>query len=65
MVFGTALLTNIINICKERDLKSLSLEVNQNNLTAIHLYKKFGFKSVGLRKNYYQNNDGILMKLYF
>lgn len=42
--------------------KSMSLEVKEDNLTARHLYKKYGFKEVAIRKNYYQGKDGILME---
>ena len=59
---GNLLLTNLVSICKKLNLSSLSLEVNENNLPAIHLYKKFGFKQIGVRKNYYKGKDGIIMK---
>lgn len=39
----------------------ISLEVCENNFGAIELYKKYGFKSVARRKNYYGEFDGILM----
>lgn len=58
---GSLLLENLILLSKKLNLTSLSLEVNTNNLTAIHLYKKFGFESLGFRKNYYQNQDAIIM----
>lgn len=60
---GNLLLNNLVSLCKNLNLSSLSLEVSENNIPAIHLYEKFGFKQVGLRKNYYcNNNDGIVMK---
>lgn len=37
------------------------LEVNVNNLAAINLYEKFGFKIANLRKHYYANEDAYLM----
>lgn len=37
------------------------LEVNVNNLAAINLYEKFGFKIANIRKNYYANEDAYLM----
>ena len=45
----------------------MSLEVRSQNTAAISLYKKFGFKNVGLRKKYYQkpDDDAILMELVF
>jgi len=40
------------------------LEVRVDNFRAIKLYKKFGFKKIGLRKDYYgKGKDAILMKL--
>lgn len=62
--FAKLILNEIINIAKEENLKTITLEVNENNLPAIHLYEKFNFKKVGLRKNYYNNTDNaILMTL--
>ena len=62
---GNLLLSNLISICKISNLSSLSLEVNEDNLPAIHLYEKFGFKQIGVRKNYYQDKDGMIMSLLF
>ena len=46
-------------------MSSITLEVNTNNLTAIHIYKKFNFKETGLRKKYYDNkDDALIMTLY-
>ena len=59
---GTLLLENIINLCKELKLNFLTLEVNEENFSAIHLYKKFGFEEVGIRKNYYEDKNGLIMK---
>ena len=41
--------------------KSITLEVRIDNNPAIALYKKFDFKEVSTRKNYYNGIDGILM----
>lgn len=41
--------------------KSISLEVDTNNIYAIRLYEKYGFKKVSVRKNYYNGNDAYLM----
>ena len=62
---GNLLLSNLISICKISNLSSLSLEVSEDNLPAIHLYEKFGFKQIGVRKNYYQDKDGMIMSLLF
>ena len=62
---GSALLQHLINFSKEQDASSITLEVNENNVSAINLYKKYHFEQVGLRKKYYNNTDNaILMSLY-
>lgn len=64
MGIGALLLHNLINIAKEKNMKTITLEVNENNIPAINLYKKFNFEQVGLRKKYYNNADAaILMTL--
>ena len=61
---GSYLLEFIINFSKSNSYNSITLEVNENNLPAINLYKKYNFKQVGLRKKYYNNTDNaILMTL--
>lgn len=54
MGIATALLNHLIEICKDRDINQIWLEVSTKNQAAINLYKKFGFKIMGIRKNYYQ-----------
>ena len=51
------LLVTLINECYKKLIKYITLEVRVSNLPAINLYEKFGFKSVGVRKKYYQDND--------
>ena len=57
---SSLLLENIINTAKLNNCNIINLEVNCNNLVAINLYKKFNFIQVGLRKNYYNGQDGLL-----
>ena len=62
--FARYVLNELINISKEQNCTSITLEVNENNLPAVHLYELFNFKEVGRRKNYYKNGDtAILMTL--
>lgn len=62
---GKTLLNYIINYTKEQNINELTLEVRQDNLSAINLYKHFNFKIIGERKNYYgANNNAIIMTLY-
>lgn len=42
--------------------KDITLEVKSDNYPAIALYKKNGFISKAIRKNYYKDTDGILME---
>lgn len=46
--------------------KNIILEVRYNNISAINLYKKLGFKQIDTRKNYYSNGDDakIMQWLY-
>lgn len=41
----------------------ITLEVRKSNSIAIHVYEKFGFKTVTIRKNYYKNNEDALLML--
>ena len=60
---ATLLLNHILNICKEKEINTIHLEVNEENFSAISLYQKLGFKECGRRKQYYDNTyDAILMK---
>ncbi len=58
---GSLLIQNLIDLSKKLQLTSITLEVMEENDVAIHLYEKFGFKQVGIRKNYYQNKNGYIM----
>lgn len=60
---GEALLKRIIDDCYKNKAKYITLEVRVSNKPAINLYEKYGFKSLGVRKGYYQNNneDALIM----
>ncbi len=51
----------ILNYCimkiKKEKVKTIYLEVNSRNLSAIYFYKSFGFEKIGLRKDYYGKNE--------
>ena len=64
---GFLILTELEGILSEISCNKVFLEVASNNLIAIHLYYKLGFKSFGIRKNYYSVSENkkvnaILMK---
>lgn len=54
MGIGKAMLDHLIDISKKRNDKEIYLEVSTKNIAAINLYRKFDFKIIGIRKNYYQ-----------
>ena len=53
--FASLLLLSLLDDAISRELEWATLEVNVNNLSAINLYKKFGFEVVGKRRGYYQS----------
>ena len=61
---GSKLLEMLIKKSSELKCKSITLEVNAKNLHAIHLYEKFAFKRIGLRKKYYNNTDDAILMRY-
>lgn len=61
--YAKLLMNFMIDLAKENKCETIFLEVNRINQKAISLYDKFGFKEYAVRKNYYGENDAILMKL--
>ena len=59
---ATALLTKLIERIGDPH-SQLTLEVRQSNHGAIALYERFGFRSAGIRRRYYQDNgeDAVIM----
>ncbi len=55
------LMAILIDLASKSGCKKINLEVNEKNIIAINLYKKFGFEQVGLRKKYYNDQDAVLM----
>ena len=60
---SSLLLEKLIKIAKSKNCKIVNLEVASNNEIAINLYKKFGFKQVGMRSKYYGEADALLYTL--
>lgn len=60
---GEALLHFAVENCYQNGVKYITLEVRVSNEKAINLYTKYGFKSLGTRKEYYQDNneDALIM----
>ncbi|MBW4617538.1 MAG: ribosomal protein S18-alanine N-acetyltransferase [Desmonostoc vinosum HA7617-LM4] len=54
---GQAVLYSLLQTACDRGLERATLEVRASNLAAISLYQKFGFKTAGRRRRYYQDNN--------
>lgn len=59
---GNELLNYLIEKYKDNNIKNITLEVKEDNIAAINLYKKYGFKKVSTREKYYDGINGILME---
>jgi ribosomal-protein-alanine N-acetyltransferase len=59
---ATALLHRLFETVGDEDAQ-YTLEVRQSNHGAIGLYERYGFRSAGLRRRYYQDNgeDAVVM----
>ncbi len=62
MGVATALLLELLDRIDGPDAR-LTLEVRRSNIPAIALYERFGFRSAGVRRRYYQDNgeDALIM----
>lgn len=52
---GINLLKQMFNYAKENKVKKIFLDVAEDNIPAIKLYKKMGFSEMYKRKGYYKN----------
>ncbi len=62
---GELLLRTILEEAVRRGLNTSLLEVRKSNLVAQNLYRKYGYRTIGIRRAYYQFplEDGVVMKL--
>jgi [ribosomal protein S18]-alanine N-acetyltransferase len=62
---GSRLLHDLIHAADDMGAEAVSLEVRVTNWAAQRMYGRFGFRPVGVRKNYYQevNEDALIMWL--
>ena len=60
---GELLLIGTVELAAQRGSRAVTLEVRVSNDVAQALYRKYGFKEVGVRKRYYSDNaeDAVLM----
>lgn len=64
---GERLINKLFEHALKNSLNFLSLEVRISNQNAIKLYKKMGFRILGVRKNFYRipHEDALIMTKYF
>jgi [ribosomal protein S18]-alanine N-acetyltransferase len=67
---GLALLREAVRISRAKGLSGMLLEVRPSNLRAVRLYERFGFVTIGRRKNYYParhrgREDALVMRFTF
>lgn len=60
---GTELARALLEEGRKLDIRAFTLEVRVSNVTAIHVYEKLGFESVGVRKRFYEKpvEDAVIM----
>jgi ribosomal-protein-alanine acetyltransferase len=56
------LLQEIEKIFREKGIKVCYLEVREDNIAALSLYQKSGYRKIGRLKNYYENAHGIYLR---
>lgn len=62
MGIGSMLLKQIEKIFVGRGVKTCYLEAREDNVAALNLYQKLGYRRVGNLENYYKNAHGILFE---
>lgn len=61
---GRVLMGELIRVADGQGVRELHLEVRADNLAAAALYRGFGFRDVGVRRDYYgRGNHALLMTL--
>lgn len=62
---ASRLLAHITDFGRAHDCRFVTLEVRRSNAAALRLYRRFGFRAVGVRPNYYSEDreDAIVMLL--
>ena len=60
---GRLLMQKLMELARENDMESMTLEVRVSNSAARHLYQQLGFVEAGIRKNYYSETkeDALIL----
>lgn len=56
------LLREIEMLLKKKGVKTCKLEVREDNIVALKLYEKLGYKKLVKIENYYSGNHGVLLR---
>ena len=59
---GNRLLSELTLTDSEKKFTSIFIEVRSRNIDAVNFYTDNGFTKTGLRKNYYDDDDALLME---
>lgn len=60
---GTKLMNAFLEECDKNKCENITLEVRNNNFSAIIFYKKFGFRELSVRKSYYRDGEDALVMI--
>lgn len=55
---GRAILSRMLDLARDRNIRYVFLEVRRSNIAAIALYHSAGFREIGVRYGYYKNASG-------
>ncbi len=58
---GSFLMKHLDEIGIEKKVEKIFLDVRENNYSAIHLYEKFGYEKVRIRKKYYSDDENAIV----
>ena len=62
MGIGEGVLNLLNEAAKEKNCENITLEVAENNIPAISLYKKCGYTVIARRKGFYRGIDALVME---
>ena len=62
MGYGKKLIEELKKYSVENDIKSIFLEVREDNFKAKNLYENYGFQKISERKGYYDGIDALIYR---
>lgn len=61
---GETLLEHVLRFAQRKGCRLVTLEVRRSNQPARRLYRKYGFRAIGIRPNYYENREDAIVMLF-